>query len=103
MQECHLPEAPLNAVWPQLDFEPGTQIERVGLRLGMEDEILVVLESDSLETPELSVEELEVSVAHLSPAGTLVLAGSDHILHRGARSPFPRFCRVIFSGEHSYG
>lgn len=88
VQECHLPETPLNAVWPQLDFEPGMQIERVGLRLGMEEEILVVLESDSLETPELSVEELEVSVAHLSPAGTLVLAGSDHIYIEVLGRPF---------------
>ena len=51
-------------------------IERVGLRLGVEDDLQVILESDDLQPPEISVEGLPVSVAHLSPAGALTLAGS---------------------------
>lgn len=78
--ECHLPEQPVNEIWPQLDFEPGTAIERVSLRLGTDEELVVVLESSDPETPELSIEELPVSVVHLSPFGPLTLAGSSEII-----------------------
>jgi 23S rRNA (uracil1939-C5)-methyltransferase len=76
IQECHLPEAALNQVWPQLDFEALAEVERVGLRLGMDDDVQLILESSDLQPPELSVEDLPLSVAHVSPAGTLTLAGS---------------------------
>jgi 23S rRNA (uracil1939-C5)-methyltransferase len=77
IQECHLPEATLNQVWPQLDFEALAEVERVGLRLGMDDDVQLILESGDPQPPELSVEDLPLSVAHVSPAGTLTLAGSD--------------------------
>ncbi len=76
IQECHLPEAALDALWPQLDFEAIPEIERVGLRLGVEEDVQIILESSDPVAPELSIEDLPVSVAHLSPAGSLVLAGS---------------------------
>lgn len=79
IQECHLPEALLNAIWPQLNFDPIQELEHVALRAGQEDDILLVLESKDLDAPALSVEDLDISVVHLSPAGILVLAGSDHV------------------------
>ena len=80
IEECHLPEEPLNQLWPQLDFEALPGMERVGLRLGVGEDILLALESSAIDPPDLSVEELPVSVVHLSPAGSLVLAGSDHVV-----------------------
>lgn len=79
VRECHLPEPAINTTWPQLEFEPIQGLERIGLRLGQEDDLQLILESQDLQAPELSVEELPLSVVHLSPAGPLVLAGSDHI------------------------
>jgi 23S rRNA (uracil1939-C5)-methyltransferase len=79
IQECHLPEPALNELWPQLDFEALAEIERIGLRLGAQDDIQLILESRDPQPPDLSVEELPVSVVHLSPAGALVLAGSADI------------------------
>ena len=79
IQECHLPEPALNALWPQLAFEPLTEIERIALRLGANDDLQIILESRDPAAPDLSVEELPVSVVHLSPAGALVLAGSPDI------------------------
>jgi 23S rRNA (uracil1939-C5)-methyltransferase len=79
IQECHLPEPALNSVWPQLDIEALAGIERIGLRLGAEEEMQIILESRDPQPPDLSVEELPVSVVHLSPAGALVLAGSPDI------------------------
>jgi 23S rRNA (uracil1939-C5)-methyltransferase len=47
IQECHLPEAALNELWPQLDLDPLPELLRVGLRAGAGDELLLVLESDT--------------------------------------------------------
>jgi len=79
IRECWLPEAPLNELWPQLDFEALPEIERVGLRLGRDDDIQLILESRETQPPLVSVEELPLSVVHLSPAGALVLAGSPAV------------------------
>ena len=76
VQTCLLPEPALAETWPQLDFEAMPEIERIGLRLGAGNELQLILESQVSELPELSVEELPVSVVHISPAGSLVLAGS---------------------------
>jgi len=76
IQECHLPEPLLNQVWPQLEIEPQSGLERVSLRLGAGEEVLLVLESQNPEPLDFSVEELPISAVHLSPAGTLVLAGN---------------------------
>lgn len=87
-QECHLPEKPLNTVWPQLDFEALPEVERVGLRLGVDEDVQLILESSEIETPELSIEELPISVAHISPAGPLVLAGSAYVIIEVLGRPF---------------
>jgi 23S rRNA (uracil1939-C5)-methyltransferase len=77
ISECHLPEASINALWPQLQFDAGTPLERVSLRAG--DELMLLLESDSSETPEVEI-EAEISVVHLSKDDSVVLAGDGHIL-----------------------
>ena len=79
--ECHLPEPSIDAFWRQLDFEPGTTIQRVSLRLGNDDDLMLVLESDSPEPPELEI-EAGISVAHVYDGNAVVLAGNDHILVR---------------------
>ncbi len=79
IRECHLPEESLNWIWPQLDIEPGAGQERVSLRSGAGDEVQIILESDQAEPVDFSVEELPVSVVHLGPGGSLVLAGSEHL------------------------
>lgn len=87
IQECHLPEETLNIVWPQLEFDPLDDLDRIGLRAGSDD-VQLILESSDLQTPELSVEELTLSAVHLSPAGPLVLAGSDHVIIEVLDRPF---------------
>jgi 23S rRNA (uracil1939-C5)-methyltransferase len=77
--ECHLPEPALNEVWPQLDIEPLPGLERVSLRLGMDEEVQLILESRDPEPFEFSVEDLPLSAVHLSPAGTVVMAGSEQV------------------------
>ena len=76
--ECHLPEGAINSLWPQLEFEPGIDIERVSIRQGKDEELMVGLESDAPELPELEI-EAGVSVAHIYEEHAAVLAGGDHV------------------------
>ncbi len=79
IQECHLPEAPIQALWPQLDIDAILGLERVAIRLGAAEELMVVLESSDPQPVELEV-DLPLSVVHAGPGGVLVLAGEDHLL-----------------------
>ncbi len=74
--ECHLPETPLDVLWPRLDFDPGLGLERVSLRLGTDDQVMLVLESP--QAPEL-VLEADLSVVHLSGDDVVVMAGDDYL------------------------
>ncbi len=88
IRECHLPEETLNRIWPQLDFESIPDLERIGLRLGAGDDIQLILESKDPVAPELSVEDLPISVVHLSSAGALVMAGSPDVVMQILDRPF---------------
>jgi 23S rRNA (uracil1939-C5)-methyltransferase len=79
--ECHLPEGSINSLWPQLEFEPGMDLERVSIRSGMDEELMLVLESDSPEPPELEI-EAGISIAHVFEQNTVVVAGNDHVTIR---------------------
>jgi 23S rRNA (uracil1939-C5)-methyltransferase len=79
IQECHLPEPALNEIWPQIELEPLPGLERVNLRVGMNDDLLLILESSQPEPFEFSVEDLPISAVHLGPTGAVVLAGSDYL------------------------
>lgn len=76
--ECHLPERLINSTWPQLEFEPDPSIERVSLRAGVEDDLMLTLESETIEAPELEL-ETGISVVHMTEEDALVMAGEDHL------------------------
>lgn len=78
IEECHLPEMDINSFWRNLQFESNTDVERVSLRAGVDGDLMVTLESDSPETPELEV-EADVSVIHLFDNHPVVMAGKDHL------------------------
>jgi len=77
VQECHLPESSIDALWPHLQLEPLPGLDRVGLRAGADDELQLILESSDPQALEFSVEDLPISAVHLGPGGTIVLAGSE--------------------------
>src|SRR5262245_33396443 len=81
ISECHLPERAINSFWPQLEFEPGMDLERVSLRSGADDELMLVLESNSPEPPELEI-EAGISATHVFEENTVVIAGNDHVVIR---------------------
>ncbi len=80
VNECHLPVDVLNNIWPQLDFDVPQEPTRVGLRVGLEAEVQMIIESNSIIPPALLVEEAPVSAVHISPAGLLVMAGSEQVV-----------------------
>lgn len=81
IRECHLPEASINSFWPQLEFESELNIDRVALRAGENDDLMLVLESDSPEPLELET-EAGISIAHIYEDHVVVIAGNDHIMIR---------------------
>lgn len=78
IHECHLPEPQLNSLWPLLEFEAETGVERVSLRKGAEEEILLLLEGRMPEPPGLEL-EAGISVVHQYEGESLVLAGEGHL------------------------
>ncbi len=85
--ECHLPEAPLDALWRQLDFEPGSGLERIELRLGDNDEALLELEGREPNPPDFAV-DFPISAVYHSPAGKMALSGVDFVLIEVLGFPF---------------
>ena len=89
IEECHLPEAALNEFWPSLDLEAVPDIERVELRLGTGEDILVTFESPEAYVPDFEFStEADVSVVHLSPDGIVLLAGDDFTVLEVLGRPF---------------
>jgi len=79
IRECHLPEEAIGQLWPQLDIEPMTGLERIILRAGQDGDVMLILESANPQPVDFSIESLPVSIIQQGPASSLVLAGSDHI------------------------
>jgi 23S rRNA (uracil1939-C5)-methyltransferase len=79
IRECHLPEGSIDSLWPQLEFEPGMDLERVSLRSGVDEEMMLVLESQSPEPPDLEI-EAGISITHVFEENTVVIAGNDHVI-----------------------
>ena len=80
IRECHLPEAAISQLWPKIEIEPIPGLERISVRCGKDDDLIIVLESTDPQALEFSVEDLTVSMLHQGPGGSFVMAGSDHIL-----------------------
>ncbi|MCJ7433103.1 MAG: hypothetical protein MUO77_06405, partial [Anaerolineales bacterium] len=95
--ECHLPEGAINDLWSQLEFEPNQEIDSVSLRAGMDDDLMLVLESESPEMPDLEI-EAGISITHVYDENTIVIAGNDHvfirILERGFKVSAASFFHV---------
>jgi 23S rRNA (uracil1939-C5)-methyltransferase len=77
--ECHLPEDSINQLWPQLDLEAIPGLDRVAIRLGANQDLMVVLQSSDPHPVGLDL-DTPLSVVHLGPGGGLVMAGDDHIV-----------------------
>ena len=73
IEECYLPEETLNNLWPQLDIEPLPDLTRVGLRLGAEDEVMLILNSETDEAFDFDV-DIPIAAVQLGPEQTHILS-----------------------------
>lgn len=80
IEECHLPQAGINQVWPQLDLGAGSGVYRLGIRQDSFDDLMLILEGESPDAPAFS-EDIPVSAVYTPPDARLtVLAGDDHLV-----------------------
>ncbi len=75
IEECHLPQEVINQVWPQLDLDPVPSLNRVGLRSGVEGDVMLILETIDDGGLEFSL-ELPLSAVQLGPGSVHVLSDS---------------------------
>jgi len=73
IDECHLPEESVNLLWPQLEFEPIPDLSRIGLRVGADEEIMLVLESDTDEAFDFNV-DIPITAVQIGPEQTHILS-----------------------------
>jgi 23S rRNA (uracil1939-C5)-methyltransferase len=85
--ECHLPETGIQSFWPELHFESKSDVDRVSMRSGLDEELLVILESETTDMPELEI-EADVSIVHMYEDHTAVIAGQDHLTIRVLEKDF---------------
>ncbi len=78
IEECHLPEPAINAVWPWLEFEFIPDLERIALRSGAGEALMLILESRTPQPPSIEL-ETSASVVHLYREDALVLAGEGYL------------------------
>lgn len=80
IQECFLPEDLLNEIWPQLDMDAVPGLQRVSLRLGLDNDVQVILESSKPLTDIDFSLDMPISAMHLGPEGPVLLAGDPNIV-----------------------
>jgi 23S rRNA (uracil1939-C5)-methyltransferase len=76
IEECHLPEAAIDSFRNDLQFESRMNLERVSLRSGTDDDLMLILESETEETPELEI-EADISIVHVYEDHPVIIAGSN--------------------------
>lgn len=73
IQECHLPLPVLNEVWPLLQLEPLPDLDRISLRAGADDQLMLVLESSSDTAYHFST-DLPITAVQIGPRQVHVLS-----------------------------
>jgi 23S rRNA (uracil1939-C5)-methyltransferase len=56
----------------------------VSLRLGVNEDMMLVLESADPQPLDFNIEDMPISVVQVGPSGNVVLAGSDHLVMEAA-------------------
>ncbi|HEY9077633.1 MAG TPA: class I SAM-dependent RNA methyltransferase [Anaerolineaceae bacterium] len=79
IQECYLPEPPLDELWKMLDLDAIPGLQRISLKIGSAQNLMVVLEGTDPTPPEFSV-DIPLSCVYHSPAGEVVLAGDPALM-----------------------
>ncbi len=87
IETCHLALPRLEELRSSLNLDPEAGIQRVSLRAGLDNDDMILLETEGDDLPELEL-ELQASVAHSGANGTLILAGNTHQAIRSTAGDF---------------
>lgn len=88
IEECHLTDEVISAIWPILEFDFIPSLEKVRLRSGEGNEdALLILESSDPAPFELNL-EIPISAVLLGPGGHIVLAGDEFTILEAGGFPF---------------
>jgi 23S rRNA (uracil1939-C5)-methyltransferase len=79
IDECHVLTSAIDQLWPQVEIEAISGLEQVSIRMGSQDDLMLVLESIDPEPFSMDL-DLSISVIHRGPNGFLVLAGDDYVV-----------------------
>lgn len=74
IDDCLLSKGNLKKFLKQFSLLPEMEINTIQFRWDMEDEVLILIDSDDIVPPEISI-DFSASIVHSSPAGVMVLAG----------------------------
>ena len=78
IEECFMPEENLNQVWPQLELEPNPNLSRVALRSGVEDDMMLVLETEDDEGLDFAL-DVPLAAVQLGPSTIHVLSDTAEL------------------------
>ncbi len=78
IEECFLPNPALGALWPRLKLDPLPGLERLGLRVGIDDEVMIVFESGEDEAYDFEV-DFPVTAVQLGPESTHILSDNFYL------------------------
>jgi 23S rRNA (uracil1939-C5)-methyltransferase len=56
LEECHLPLLAVNKTWPMLNFKPGSPLDRIELRQGLEEKQILHLHTGFSQIPEFKLD-----------------------------------------------
>jgi 23S rRNA (uracil1939-C5)-methyltransferase len=87
IRECHLPLEGINQLWPQLEIDTQVGIERISIRCGENEELMLGLEGSAPAAPEFEV-DFPLSVVYIHPDGNTLLSGEDYSTFSILKMPF---------------
>ena len=80
IEECHLPQEGITALWPQIELGEESGVFRLGIRQDTQDDLMLIMEGEDPKPPEFGV-DIPISAIYTPPDARLtVLAGEDHLI-----------------------
>lgn len=87
IKECSLPSEGIHQVWPEIDLETGSGMERIILREGAEGDLLLTFEGSSPDAPEFEV-DFPISVVYRGDGNEITLSGDPYTVMQIKDQPF---------------
>jgi 23S rRNA (uracil1939-C5)-methyltransferase len=78
IKECYLPNESLNQVWPQLEMDPNPNLSRVALRSGVDDDVMLILETEEDEGLDFTL-DVPLAAVQLGPNTIHVLSDTAEL------------------------